>query len=133
MVNDLSVETAETGDRVKILVLDLYTHHEAGLDLKLKNMSIYLLNQADFGLSPAQFDPKLHEHSIPKFEMARIYLLVCALTHDELGFQPTDRDDSASQFYEMAYHRCLKLESDPERIKRVFRIAQPCGFEAKID
>ena len=121
----------QTG-QVKPIIIDLYTHHEGGLNLKLKRMTVYLLNEAEFDISPAQFEPKLHEHSIPKFEMARVYLLVCALTNDELGFSPDDREDSAYQIYEKAYQRCLKLESDPELVRRLIRVALPCGFQAQI-
>jgi hypothetical protein len=115
-------------DRVKKITIDQYKHHEAGLDLVLKNMTLYLLNEEDFGINPEQFDPELHEHSIPKYEMARIYLLVAALTGDALGFTPEDRDDPVYHIYEKAYHRCLVLESDPELLRRLDLIAQSCGF-----
>jgi hypothetical protein len=113
---------------VKKIIINHFKHHEAGLDLVLKNMTLYLLNEDDFGINPDQFDPALHEHSIPKYEMARIYLLVAALTEDELGFTSEDRDDPVYQIYEKAYHRCLELEDDPELLKRLARIAETCGF-----
>lgn len=122
-----SVEAAEH-ENVKKIVVDEYRHHEGGLNLVLRNMTLYLLNEADFGVSPEQFDPELHEHSIPKYEMARIYLLVCALTQDDLGFSPDDRDDPVYHIYEKAYQRCLELESDPELLRRLDLIAQSCGF-----
>lgn len=115
-------------DRVKKITVDEFQHHEAGLDLVLKKMSLYLLNEEDFGINPDQFDPQVHEHSIPKYEMARIYLLVAALTQDDLGFTPEDRDDPVYHIYEKAYHRCLELETDPELLGRLDRIAQTCGF-----
>jgi hypothetical protein len=115
-------------DRVKKITVNHYKHHEAGLDLVLKNLTLYLLNEEDFGINPEQFDPELHEHSIPKYEMARIYLLVAALTGDDLGFTPDDRDDPVYHIYEKAYHRCLVLENEPELLRRLDQIAQTCGF-----
>ena len=119
-------------ERVKKITVPEYRHHEAGLDLLLKQMSLYLLNEEDFGISPDEFDPELHEHSIPKYEMARIYLLVCALTGDNLSFTPEDRDDPVYHIYEKAYHRCLELESDPELIRRLLVIAQSSGFTGPL-
>ena len=115
-------------DSVKKIRVNEYRHHEAGLDLVLKQMNLYLLNEDDFAINPDQFDPEEHEHSIPKYEMARIYLLVCALTQDNLGFNPDDRDDPVYHIYEKAYQRCLELETDPELIRRLNVIAQSCGF-----
>jgi hypothetical protein len=115
-------------EHVKKISVSSYRHHEAGLDLNLKQMSLYLLNEKDFSILPEQFDPSVHEHSIPKYEMARIYLLVCALTRDDLGFTPEDRDDPVYHIYEKAYQRCLELESDPELLKRLALVAQTCGF-----
>lgn len=115
-------------DHVKKISIEEYRHHEAGLDLVLKQMSLYLLNEDDFDLQPEHFDQDVHEHSIPKYEMARIYLLVCALTQDELGFTTDDRDDPVYQIYEKAYQRSMELETDPELRQRLTLIAQACGF-----
>ena len=125
---DFDSQDAPEQERVKKIRVKEYPHHEAGLDLVLKQMSLYLLNEADFSINPEQFDPVRHEHSIPKYEMARIYLLVAALTQDELGFSVEDRDDPVFHIYEKAYLRCLELENDPELLKRLARIAQTCGF-----
>jgi hypothetical protein len=125
---DMESHDAHEEDHVKKITINEYKHHEAGLDLILKNMTLYLLNEDDFGINPDQFDPESHEHSIPKYEMARIYLLVCALTGDAIGFTPEDLDDPVYHIYEKAYHRCLVLESDPELIRRLDQIAQTCGF-----
>jgi len=125
---DIDSQDSPEQGRVKKIRVKEYPHHEAGLDLVLKQMSLYLLNEEDFGINPDQFDPGLHEHSIPKYEMARIYLLVAALTKDDLGFTPEDRDDPVYHIYEKAYHRCLELEDDPELLKRLAQIAQTCGF-----
>lgn len=125
---DIDSHDAPEQSHVKKITIKQFKHHEAGLDLVLKNMALYLLNEDDFGINPDQFDPALHEHSIPKYEMARIYLLVAALTKDTLGFTPEDREDPVYQIYEKAYHRCLELEDDPELLKRLARIAISCGF-----
>ncbi|HYX31491.1 MAG TPA: hypothetical protein VE954_00165 [Oligoflexus sp.] len=125
---DMGSHDTPEQDHVKKIVVKAYKHHEAGLDLVLKNMSLYLLNEEDFGINPDQFDPEEHEHSIPKYEMARIYLLVCALTHDDLGFTPEDRDDPVFHIYEKAYHRCLEQATEPELLTRLDQIAQACGF-----
>ena len=122
----------DSSSYVKPIVLTEYTHHEGGLDLKLKSMTVYLLNEAEFDLTAAQFDPKLHEHSIPTFERARIYLLICALTHERLDFLPSESADATYQIYEAAYQRCLRLETEPELIKRLIQVAQPCGFKANL-
>jgi hypothetical protein len=125
---DIESQEMTEQDRVKKITVAQYKHHEAGLDLVLKNMSLYLLNEEDFGINPDQFDPERHEHAIPKYEMARIYLLVCALTGDALGFTPDDRDDPVYHIYEKAYQRCLELETEPELLRRLDQIAQTCGF-----
>ena len=126
----MDTDSSETHDHehVKKITVAEYRHHEAGLNLVLKQMNLYLLNEQDFGINPEQFDPLKHEHSIPKYEMARIYLLVCALTDDDLAFTPEDRDDPVYHIYEKAYHRCLELETDREIIKRLLKVAQTCGF-----
>lgn len=128
MVEKEDAEISEH-EHVKKIQVREYRHHEGGLDLILKQMSLYLLNEDDFGITPEQFDPSKHEHSIPKYEMARIYLLVCALTRDDLGFSPEDRDDPVFHIYEKAYQRCLALESDPELLKRLELVARTCGFQ----
>jgi hypothetical protein len=121
-------ERHEHDERVKKITVDRYVHHEAGLTLELRPMSLYLLNEADFELDPRQFDPERHEHAIPKYEMARIYLLVCALTEDQLGFSPEDRDDPVYIMYEKAYQRCCQGEADPATRAKLDRVATACGF-----
>lgn len=122
----------DSSNYVKPMVLKEYTHRESGLDLKLKSMTVYLLNEAEFDLTATQFDPNLHEHSIPTFERARIYLLICALTSEKLDFLPSESADATYRIYEEAYQRCLKLETEPELVKRLIQIAQPCGFKANL-
>lgn len=129
MDTDVS-EIPSDSSRVKKIVVPLYTHHEAGLSLQLKDMSVYLTDEQDFGLEPGDFDLHRHEHALPKYEMARVYLLICALTGGDLGFGPDDRDDPIYHLYEKAYRRCLSLESDPDLLERLHSIAARSGFTA---
>ncbi len=119
-------------EAVKLIEVPFYQHTEAGLPLKLKDMSIYLLNEDDFGIQPAEFDPAKHEHSIPKFEMARVFLLVCAATGDKLGFTEDDRSDAVYAIYEKAWQRCLAIESAPELLLGLTKIGKDCGFRQII-
>ncbi len=116
-------------DRTKTIVVALYEHTESGIPLQLPEMALYLLNEEDFGISPEDFRPDVHEHAIPKYEMARIYLLTCALTGSKLGFSPTDRDsDPVYPIYERAYQKLVRLERDRSRFLGIARVGQECGF-----
>lgn len=126
----MELEMNESGDeRVKTILVDQYEHSEAGLKLKLKEMAIYLLNEDDFDISPKDFSPELHEHAIPKFEMARIYILVCAMTGDKLGFTAADRDsDPVYPIYESAYQKLVRTERDRSLFLGIAKVGQECGF-----
>ncbi len=121
-------------ERVERIRVPQYEHNEAGLKLTLKDMTLYLLNEADFGLAPQDFDAARHEHAVPKFEMARIYILVCALTGDSLGFSPADRQEDPQVFriYEKAYQKLLKTETDRELILKIARLGQQSGFLSEL-
>ena len=118
----------EEQERVKKIVVDQFEHNEAGVRMQLHHLALYLLNEEDFGISPAEFRPERHEHAIPKYEMARIYLIVCATTGDQLGFSPDDSDDETYRIYERAYQRCLRYESDPSLLRKIHTIGAECGF-----
>jgi hypothetical protein len=122
----------DRGERVQKIIVDRYTHREAGLTLTLRQMALYLLNEDDFGIDPSQFDPEIHEHAIPKYEMARIYLLVCAVTQDSLGFCPEDRDDPVYAIYEKAYQRSRQHEEDSSLRAKLDKIAAACGFHRPL-
>lgn len=124
----MNLETHEDAERVKKIRVKSFEHVEAGVKMRLKEMTLYLLNEDDFGINPEDFRPSVHEHSIPKYEMARIYLIVCAETGDHLGFSPDDRDDPVYQMYERAYQRLIHTEEDAELLKRVREIGEECGF-----
>lgn len=116
-------------ERVKTIIVDQYEHSEAGLKLKLKEMAIDLLNEDDFELSPKDFRSDLHEHAIPNFEMARIYILVCAMTGDKLGFTAADRDrDPVYPIYEEAYQKLVRTERDRSLFLGIAKVGQECGF-----
>ncbi|MBC7660696.1 MAG: hypothetical protein H7249_13455 [Chitinophagaceae bacterium] len=116
-------------ERVKSLFVDQYEHLESGLKVKLREMELYLLNENDFGIKPEEFNPTKHEHAIPKFEMARIYILVCALTGDKLGFSPSDRGaDPVYDIYERAYQKLVHTERDRSLFLGIARVGQDSGF-----
>ncbi len=125
---DLNLEADE---KVKEIVVPVYQHSEAGLPLTLRDMTLYLLNPEDFQLEPSAFVPGVHEHAIPKFEMARIYLLVCALTGGDLGFAAEDQTDPVFAIYERAFRRTVLLEKDPEIQRALVRLGLRCGFSGK--
>lgn len=119
----------ESSERVKALEVPHYVHVEAGLPLKLRDMTVYLLNEEDFDLSANEFDPSTHEHAIPKFEMARVYILLCALTGETLGFQPSDRDtDPVYPIYEKAYRKLVRTETDRSLFLGIARVGHAAGF-----
>ena len=119
----------QDNERVREIILPFFNHVEAGLEMELRDMHIYLLNEEDFSIIPDDFDPEQHEHAIPRFEMARIYLLLCARTGGSLGFKPEDRDsDPAYPIYEEAYRRASKLESQKHILLALAKIGQECGF-----
>lgn len=124
----MSFETDDE-ERVKKIEVETFDHTEAGVKMRLKKMSLYLLNEEDFGISPSEFRPDRHEHAIPKFEMARIYLIVCAVTGDHLGFLQGDRGDPVYSIYERAYQRSLRLENDEALLKKIRRVGVECGFQ----
>ncbi|RZA13944.1 MAG: hypothetical protein EOP10_28875 [Proteobacteria bacterium] len=116
-------------ERVKPIIVDSYEHIESGLKLKLREMTLYLLNEDDFEITPAEFHAEKHEHAIPKFEMARIYILVCAMTGDKLGFSPSDRDtDGAYEIYERAYQKLVRTATDRSLFLGIARVGQDNGF-----
>ena len=116
-------------ERVKPIVVQQYEHSEAGLKIKLNDMALYLLNEDDFGIKPEDFRADVHEHAIPKSEMARIFILVCAITGDHLGFQPSDRDtDPVYPIYEKAYQKLVRSERDRSLFLGIARVGQECGF-----
>lgn len=128
--NSDSLETEEgQQERVKRIVVPEYKHNESGLPLSFREMSLYLLNEEDFDIDARDFDPSRHEHAIPKFEMARIYLTVCALMGDRLGFTDADRDDPVYRIYALAYQRCLAFEKNPEIIYHIKKLGLASGFE----
>ncbi len=125
---DIGIEELDN-ERVKAIVVNHYEHSEAGLKIKLNDMAIYLLNEADFDIKPEDFRPDLHEHAIPKFEMARIFILVCAMTGDDLGFKPSDRaSDPVYPIYESAYQKLVKSERDRSLYLGIARVGQKSGF-----
>lgn len=126
----MDLESNENSDeRVTSIIVDHYEHTEAGLKLTLREMALYLLNEEDFALSPQDFKPELHEHAIPKFEWARIYILVCALTGDKLGFTAADRDsDPVYPIYERAYQKLVRTERDRSLFLGIAKVGQECGF-----
>ncbi len=125
-------EESQETEKVKQIQVSLFAHTEAGLTLHLRDMHLYLLNPEDFGIAAADFDPNLHEHAIPKFEMARIYLLVCAITGDHLGFTEEDREDSVFAIYQDAFRRALAVEDNPDLRQRIVRLGLRSGFTLGI-
>ncbi len=121
-------EEASEGEKVKQIQVPVFTHTEAGLSLCLREMNLYLLNPEDFSISAAEFDPNLHEHAIPKYEMARVYLLVCAITGDHLGFSEADRDDPVFAIYQDAFRRALAAEENPDLRQKLVRLGLQSGF-----
>ncbi len=120
---------SDSVDPVKTIVIDQYEHTESGLKLKLKEMAIDLLNEDDFELSPKDFRADLHEHAIPRFEMARIYILVCAMTGGKLGFSPADREtDPVYPIYEAAYRKLVSTERDRSLFLGIAKVGLECGF-----
>jgi hypothetical protein len=115
-------------EKVKEIHVPLFHHAESGLSLRLREMSLYLLNPEDFSLSSEEFDPAQHEHAIPKFEMARIYLMICALTGDHLGFSEDDREDPVFRIYQDAFRRALAVEEDADMRQRLVRVGLQSGF-----
>lgn len=116
-------------DRVQPITVPVYVHTEAGLPLTLREMTLYLLDEKDFGISPEDFRPEAHEHAIPKFEMARVYILVCALTGDSLGFTPKDRNvDPVYDIYEKAYQKLVRTETDKTHFLGIARVGHASGF-----
>lgn len=126
----------QTDERVKPIIVEQYEHLESGLKVKLRDVTIYLTNEADFDLDPKDFRPDTHEHAIPKFEMARIYILVCAMTGDRLGFNPFDRNvDPVYDIYERAYQKLVTTERDRSLFLGIAKVGQECGFlsEAQLE
>ena len=118
-----------TQEKIKEILVPSYKHIESGMHLTLHDMKLYLLNQVDFAIDPRNFNPETHEHSIPKYEMARIYLMVCALTGGNLGFRPEERGDPIYEIYEQAFRRSIRAESDIGLRRKLVRVASQCGFE----
>lgn len=119
-------------DRVKPINVARYEHTEAGLKLTLHDMKLYLLNENDFAISPDEFDPVKHEHSIPKFEMARIYILVCAMTGDSLGFAESDREtDPVYPIYEQAFQKLVRTETDKSLFLGIAKVGIAAGFKSE--
>jgi hypothetical protein len=114
--------------RVKPLTVPLYIHQEAGLKLTLREMTIHLLNEADFNLAAEEFDPTRHEHAIPTFEMARIYILVCALTGDDLKVSAAD---PVYSIYEQAFQRLVRTEVDKTLFPGIARVGVRAGFHTQ--
>jgi hypothetical protein len=125
--------TYEDNERVRKIIVDSFDHTESGVSMRLSPMSLYLLNEDDFAISPADFRPETHEHAIPKYEMARIYLILCARTGGALGFAPEDRADPVYAIYEGAYQRCLRYESDADLRRKLYGIGAACGFQDETD
>jgi hypothetical protein len=126
----------QTDERVKPIIVEQYEHLESGLKVKLRDATIYLTNEDDFDLDPKDFRPDTNEHAIPKFEMARIYILVCAMTGDKLGFNPFDRNvDPVYEIYERAYQKLVKTERDRSLFLGIAKVGQECGFlsEAQLE
>ena len=119
-------------DSVHPIQLVRYEHRESGLQLTLYDVTLYLLNEHDFGISPDEFDPLKHEYSIPKFEMARIYILVCALTGDSLGFKESDRDtDPVYPIYEKAFQKLVRTETDRSLFLGIAKVGMASGFKSE--
>ncbi len=119
-------------DRVEAITVPIYEHTEAGVKLTLRDMTLYLLNEEDFGLSPEEFDPLRHEHSIPKFEMARIYILLCGMTGGDLGFRPEERDtDPVYPIYEKAFQKLVRTEVDRSLFLGIAKVGVTAGFKSE--
>lgn len=129
MDNTQTIEEEFQSERVKPLLVPYYEHLESGLRLKLREMTVYLLDEEDFGITAEEFNAAAHAHAIPKFEMARIYILVCALTGDKLGFSPADRDsDPVYPIYEKAYQRLVRTETDKALFLGIATVGHASGF-----
>ncbi|RZA27246.1 MAG: hypothetical protein EOP10_00810 [Proteobacteria bacterium] len=127
-------EESEYESRVKPLIVPLYVHHEAGLSLTLRDMTIYLLDENDFKINSNEFDPTRHEHAIPKFEMARVYILVCALTGDDLGLRTADKEtDPVYPIYEMAFQKLVRTETDKALFPGIARVGVSAGFHTQLN